>query len=844
MGLTRFQEWLHAAPLSDPIERRLSPLIQFVLIALSAAAAATVVMGLVTRGAAALRLEALAPTLLFLAAMLLALAFLRSGHFKTALWIITGATLIAQARNTLSADLNTIGIAILMAYAIPLALAGLLINRRALLLTLAISAFIVHVTALRDMPNPGLATSITLFFLIIFGLLSFFLGLFNSTFRAELANSLARADELAQLSDRLHVTLTSIGDAVITTDDTGHVLLLNTAAQQLTGWTQAEAAGQPLHMVFRIINEATREPVESPVDKVLREGTVVGLANHTILLTKDGREVPIDDSGAPIRNRAGTIVGVVLVFRDISERYAAEQKAERLYAAEMQARQEAEQSRRQVAQILESITDAYYGLDREWKFTYVNQTAERILERKRETLLGKSIWEEFAPALNTPLHAAYERALREGVTVGLEFYYPPLRSWFDVRAYPSKDGLFVYFRTINDRKAREAAEHEQRLLAESQRDTAIAINSTLDLNEVLDRILESVRRVVPNDAGLVLLVEDGLASVQRTRGLDFDPALREQTETMNLPVTETAALREIIERREPLIIPDVSVYPGWVRVGNPHEPPIFLSFIGTPVYLRDELIGFINLFCRESHYFTPAHAERMRLFAEAIATAIQNARLFQQAQEVAAYEERQRLARDLHDAVSQTLFSATTVAEALPRLWQRNPQKTMEQLDQLVLLNRAAMAEMRTLLLELRPEAIVNTKLTKLLTQLVEVAKGRKRLTGELIIRGELGALPPGVHLAFYRIAQESLNNILKHSQATQFQVLVEREPDRLYLHVQDNGRGFDLAQAAGGLGLSTMQERAEAIGAALEMSSRPNQGTDVKVTWLDTGSRRLAAGE
>ena len=124
------------------------------------------------------------------------------------------------------------------------------------------------------------------------------------------------------------VTLASIGDAVITTDIEGRVTFLNPVAQSLTGWTLEEAAGQPLDSVFRIINEESRQPVESPTVRALREGVVVGLANHSLLIAKDGTERPIDDSAAPIRNDKGEVAGVVLVFRDISERRRQEQQVQ------------------------------------------------------------------------------------------------------------------------------------------------------------------------------------------------------------------------------------------------------------------------------------------------------------------------------------------------------------------------------------------------------------------------------------------------------------------------------------------------------------------------------------
>src|SRR5512132_571843 len=123
----------------------------------------------------------------------------------------------------------------------------------------------------------------------------------------------------------LRVTLSSIGDAVITTDGKGCVTFLNPVAESLTGWPQESAAGIPLESVFKIVNEATRQTVENPATRALRAGVVVGLATHTLLIAKDGIERPVDDSAAPIRNASGEVSGVVLVFRDITERRRAEE---------------------------------------------------------------------------------------------------------------------------------------------------------------------------------------------------------------------------------------------------------------------------------------------------------------------------------------------------------------------------------------------------------------------------------------------------------------------------------------------------------------------------------------
>jgi PAS domain S-box-containing protein len=163
-----------------------------------------------------------------------------------------------------------------------------------------------------------------------------------------------RAEELiAEQREWFETTLESVGDAVMATDVRGHVVFMNPVAEHLTGWTAGEARDRPCADIFRIVNEDTRRVVENPVTRVLQHGIVVGLANHTLLIAKDGTERPIDDSGAPIRNRQGRIVGVVLVFRDVSdrrradvERDAAASERERLLAGERLARAEAERANR------------------------------------------------------------------------------------------------------------------------------------------------------------------------------------------------------------------------------------------------------------------------------------------------------------------------------------------------------------------------------------------------------------------------------------------------------------------------------------------------------------------
>ena len=197
------------------------------------------------------------------------------------------------------------------------------------------------------------------------------------------------------------------------------------------------------------------------------------------------------------------------------------------------------------------------------------------------------------------------------------------------------------------------------------------------------------------------------------------------------------------------------------------------------------------------------------------------------------------MARDLHDAVSQTLFSVSLIAEVLPRIYARDPEQGAARLEELRQLTRGALAEMRTLLLELRPGALADAGLPDLLKQLGEAVTGRARIPVEVTTDGA-PELPVEVRLAFYRIAQEALNNVAKHSgaaAATLTLAPLDDQPGGARLTVTADGTGFDPAGAGGGrLGMGIMKERAEAVGATLLLCSAPGEGTTATVTWRPPG--------
>jgi PAS domain S-box-containing protein len=201
-------------------------------------------------------------------------------------------------------------------------------------------------------------------------------------------------------------------------------------------------------------------------------------------------------------------------------------------------------------------------------------------------------------------------------------------------------------------------------------------------------------------------------------------------------------------------------------------------------------------------------------------------------QEMATAQERQRLARELHDSVTQTLFSATMVTQTLPLIWNKGEAIVKKNLDELSRLTFGALAEMRTLLNELRPNAIATADLGELLNQLVDAARGRSQAEFSLSIEGN-EPFSPEVHLAIYRIAQEALNNCTKHARARHVNVQLSRHDGEALLRITDDGRGFNEdVTSATHFGLEIMRERAAEVGGAITVHSQSGTGTEVVFSW------------
>jgi nitrate/nitrite-specific signal transduction histidine kinase len=306
----------------------------------------------------------------------------------------------------------------------------------------------------------------------------------------------------------------------------------------------------------------------------------------------------------------------------------------------------------------------------------------------------------------------------------------------------------------------------------------------------------------------------------------------ETLERMSYHPTD-AIIGEVISTGEPAVVEDTQAEAR--LAANLLQMEDIRALMLVPIKIQGQIFGVFNFYYLAPHIFNDDERRLFLALAQRAALAIENAQLYEQAQLAATVEERQRLARELHDAVTQTLFSSSLIADVLPRLWERNPEEGRRRLEELRQLTRGALAEMRTLLMELRPATLVEVELGDLLRQLSEAFMGRSRIPIQLNIDGDV-QVPPDVKIGLYRIAQEALNNVAKHAGACQVTLSLENLPKGLELCIADDGRGFDASGVSSDhLGLKIMHERSAEIGVQLEVQSQAGHGTRIIARWSPT---------
>ncbi len=584
----------------------------------------------------------------------------------------------------------------------------------------------------------------------------------------------------------------------------------------------------------------------------------------------DGKQGWVDTNKVPLQDDDGNVIGVLGTYEDFTEfkqardaLYRAHEELEarvlqrtaELSAANAKLKQEIKE-RERVEEALR-VSQARYALAvsagqvgiMEW----TPATGEMFFDESLKTILDAPHPAHMHPTLDNLLSCVHpedrervQRAMLAYVRDHAAHYEQGYRvvsrsgevRWVLARCSAITDANGRAIRitgSITDvtaLKRAEQAEIRQRTFSEALVETAKVLNSSLDLDLVLDRILSEISRVVPHDTANIVLIdpEDGSISVVRRQGRGGNIPANTTPIPHMTTLEQIPNFRQMMQTAQPVLIDNTLHSPKWVER---KRASWVRSYLGAPIRLEHEVIGFINLNSATPGFFRDVHVRQLQAFTEQAGIAIRNARLYASAQQLAALEERQRLARDLHDAVSQTLWTASLTADVLPLLWEQDRERVGESLERLKCLTRGALAEMRTLLLELRPSALVEASLGDLLQRLAEATMSRKKLDIQIQLSGSTNAIPEKVHITLYRIAQECLNNVTKHARAQSVTIRLDATEDSITLDVCDDGRGFDPQHLpTGRLGLRIMRERAQTVGASFDIATRPGHGTRVRVCY------------
>lgn len=627
--------------------------------------------------------------------------------------------------------------------------------------------------------------------------------------------------------DWLQAALAAIGAATIVTDAVGRIVLINPVAESLTGWSQDEAADQPIASVFRIRDERTGEPVTDPVSAVLASGTALELSNHVVLVARDGREWVLDDGAAPVRGADGQLIGAVLVFRDVTLRRGTERVVEDAWAFA----EGVMQAVREPIVVLDSAL-CVRTANRAFQQTFGEAVAGRRLQER-----GNRAWE--LPELQRHLKAVAETGLRFD---DFEFAY-------DSPEIGPREML------LNGRRISPVGLVESFVL--------LAAEDVTDLRRYAKSILESetrYRRLFETAQDGILLVDPNTRKV-----FDANPFMTDllgylREDLIGKELWEIGLFRDIESSKAAF---GTLLEVGYIRYEDLplrtfDDREIDVEFVSN-VYavgksrviqcnIRDvtarrraeEAVGVAHevLETRVRERTAELAETNDALAAEIVRRqAAESARLDLQGRLTKAQEdERRHIARELHDQMGQHLAALSlglkVARDAIPDL-----SSVGTRLYQLQALTDVIGREVHNLALELRPTALDDLGLPAALANYTESWSGRSGVEVDFQTVGlDAARLPAPIETSLYRIVQESLTNVLRHAQARRVSVLLQRTAGQVVAVVEDDGLGFGPEPISGQsgerdrLGILGMQERATLVGGTMAVESSPGKGTTVIV--------------
>ncbi len=346
-----------------------------------------------------------------------------------------------------------------------------------------------------------------------------------------------------------------------------------------------------------------------------------------------------------------------------------------------------------------------------------------------------------------------------------------------------------------------------------------------DLQSVLDLSLERALTAARATAGFIHLLDRARQNLNLVAQHEVPESVVEKI--VKVPI-QSGLMGWVVINREPLMVPEISQDNRTIYLAYSQDLKVY---VGVPVATHNRVLGTLSMLGHDPAQFRPEEVELLVSIGEQLGVVVDNARLRRTAEQLAVVQERNRLARELHDSVTQFLYSLTLYAEAGRRVVAAG--KIEEATDYFVRVGETgqqALKEMRLLVHKLRPSVLAQKGLVQALQHRLSAVEGRAGVKYQLIAEGDL-ELSPNVEEALYHIAQEALNNALKHAMAKEIIIrLAKRDDDRIELEIIDDGRGFDVALAAegDGLGLVSMHERADMFGGTLSVRSTPGEGTTV----------------
>jgi PAS domain S-box-containing protein len=623
-------------------------------------------------------------------------------------------------------------------------------------------------------------------------------------------------------------------DAILVTDLEATILMANSRAAEIYRFRQAEdLVGLRW---FDLMAPGERERAADNCVCVVQQKCLRD--QEYVLQRRDGSTFPAEVSAALIRETDGQPRSIIAVVRDISDRKAAEKRLRERDA--------------QYRSIVEATSDGLIINDLDGYAVEANPAACAMHGYSHEEFIGLHrtayVHRDYHDAL-----PGYIKEIEEtgsihvrGVNIRKDGRAFPVDIRGTTFLYRGKPHILALVRDVTEQlKAQELL--EQRVTERTRQlstllEVSRQVASTLRFEPLIGLILDQLKEVVDyRGGGLLKLVGDDLVIVEY-RG----PNPRDEVVGLRFRLADIGPIWESANMGQPRIIRDVRGNDPAARAFRKAAGPLLdgawsymRSWMGIPMVQKGKLMGILSLSTDQPSYYTLEHVRLVQALASQAAVAMENAKLYAQAQEAAALEERARLARELHDSITQSLFSMTMHAEAaqIARDREVGAERATPLLDrnlrELHELTEAALAEMRALIFELRPGALQEEGLAAALRKHAAAVSAREGVAIRVHAPGDRLPIDSGIEEHLYRCAQEALHNVIKHARAAHTVIRLCSGPDgRLAVEVEDDGQGFDPgAIPAGHLGLRTMADRVEQIGGTLEINSAPGAGTRVRVT-------------